>query len=334
MTERPAILVTGGAGYIGSHACKALAEAGYTPVVYDNLSTGHADAVRWGPVVIADVRDRAALAQAVFTHDIAAVMHFAASAYVGESMTHPAKYHDNNIGGMIALLDVCRGANVDRVVLSSSCATYGQASNAPITEATAQQPINPYGRTKLVCEQMLGDHAAAYGLRPAILRYFNAAGADSAGELGEKHLPETHVIPLALMAAAGQRAALDVYGTDYDTPDGSCVRDYIHVDDLARAHVMALGQLMDGSAGLAVNLGSGRGVSVLELAAAVERVTGRKVPLNLMPRRAGDPPALVADPTLAAQLLGFRTQLTDIDTIIGHAAPWFGHKAGCDAKAA
>jgi UDP-arabinose 4-epimerase len=166
------------------------------------------------------------------------------------------------------------------------------------------------------------------------LRYFNAAGADPAGELGEKHLPETHVIPLALMAAAGQRAALDVYGTDYDTPDGSCVRDYIHVDDLARAHVMALGQLMNGSAGLAVNLGSGRGVSVLELAAAVERVTGRKVPLNLMSRRAGDPPALVADPTLAAQLLGFRTQLTDIDTIIGHAAPWFGHKAGCDAKAA
>lgn len=333
MTGHPAILVTGGAGFIGSHACKALAAAGFTPVVYDNLTTGHADAVRWGPAVFADVRDRAALTQAVQTHDIAAVMHFAASAYVGESMTDPAKYHDNNIGGMIAVLDVCRRADVGRVVLSSSCATYGLASDAPIHEGTAQRPINPYGRTKLVCEQMLGDHAAAYGLRPAILRYFNAAGADPDGALGEQHAPETHVIPLALMAAAGQRVALDVYGTDYDTPDGSCVRDFIHVDDLARAHVMALNQLMQGSAGLAVNLGSGRGVSVLEVAAAVERVTGRAVPLNLMPRRAGDPPSLVADPTLAEQLLGFRTRLTDIDTIISHAAPWFGHEVR-DAKAA
>ena len=333
---RSAILVTGGAGYIGAHTCKALARAGFLPVVYDNLSTGHADAVRWGPGLIADIRDRAALAHAIETYDIVAVMHFAASAYVGESMTDPALYYDNNLGGMIALLDVLRHTAGQRpVVLSSSCATYGLAGRAPITEAAPQNPINPYGRTKLVCEQMLADHASAYGLHPAILRYFNAAGADPDGELGEKHQPETHVIPLALMAAAGQRAALDVFGTDYDTPDGTCLRDYIHVDDLARAHVMALTQMLQGREGLTLNLGSGRGVSVLELAAAVERVTGCTVPLNLLPRRAGDPPMLVADPTRAAELLGFRPQFTEIDTIIRHAAPWFGQKkAGGDAKAA
>jgi UDP-arabinose 4-epimerase len=335
MTDRRAILVTGGAGFIGSHVSKALAKAGFMPVVYDNLTTGHADAVQWGPCVIADMLDRDALARAIHAYDISAVMHFAGSAYVYESMLDPAKYYDNNIGGMLTLLDVVRHQDVmPPVVLSSSCATYGLMGQAPIAETSPQKPINPYGRTKLVCEQMLADYAAAYGLRAAVLRYFNAAGADPDGRLGERHLPETHLIPLALMTAAGRRASLDVCGTDYETPDGTCVRDYIHVDDLARAHVMALFQLLQGSAGVVANLGSGRGVSVREVAAAVERVTGRSVPLNLMPRRAGDPPILVADPRLALQLLGFRTRLTDIDTIIGHAAPWFGHKGADDAEAA
>jgi UDP-arabinose 4-epimerase len=335
MTERPAILVTGGAGFIGSHACKALAQAGFLPVVLDNLSTGHADAVQWGPGVIADIRDRVALARVMDTYNISAVMHFAGSAYVHESMVDPAKYYDNNIGGLLALLAVLRQQDVmPPLVFSSSCATYGLKALVPIAETAAQQPINPYGRTKLVCEWMLADHAAAYGLRPAILRYFNAAGADPDGKLGERHQPETHLIPLALMAAAGLRSALDVYGTDYETPDGTCVRDYIHVDDLARAHVMALSQLLQGSAGLTVNLGSGQGVSVLEVAAAVERVTGKSLALNRMPRRAGDPPILVADPSLASQLLGFRTKVSDTETIIGHAAPWFGHKVAGDAEAA
>ena len=335
MTERPAILVTGGAGFIGSHACKALAQAGFLPVVLDNLSTGHADAVQWGPGVIADIRDRVALARVMDTYNISAVMHFAGSAYVHESMIDPAKYYDNNIGGLLALLAVLRQQDVmPPLVFSSSCATYGLKALVPIAETAAQQPINPYGRTKLVCEWMLADHAAAYGLRPAILRYFNAAGADPDGKLGERHQPETHLIPLALMAAAGLRPALDVYGADYETPDGTCVRDYIHVNDLARAHVMALSQLLQGSAGLTVNLGSGQGVSVLEVVAAVERVTGKSVALNRMPRRAGDPPILVADPSLASQLLGFRTKVSDIETIIGHAAPWFGHKVAGDAEAA
>jgi UDP-arabinose 4-epimerase len=335
MTERPAILVTGGAGFIGSHACKALAQAGFLPVVLDNLSTGHADAVQWGPGVIADIRDRVALARVMDTYNISAVMHFAGSAYVHESMVDPAKYYDNNIGGLLALLAVLRQQDVmPPLVFSSSCATYGLKALVPIAETAAQQPINPYGRTKLVCEWMLADHAAAYGLRPAILRYFNAAGADPDGKLGERHQPETHLIPLALMAAAGLRPALDVYGADYETPDGTCVRDYIHVDDLARAHVMALSQLLQGSAGLTVNLGSGQGVSVLEVAAAVERVTGKSLALNRMPRRAGDPPILVADPSLASQLLGFRTKVSDTETIIGHAAPWFGHKVAGDAEAA
>lgn len=335
MTERPAILVTGGAGFIGSHACKALAQAGFLPVVLDNLSTGHADAVQWGPGDIADIRDRVALARVMDTYNISAVMHFAGSAYVHESMVDPAKYYDNNIGGLLALLAVLRQQDVmPPLVFSSSCATYGLKALVPIAETAAQQPINPYGRTKLVCEWMLADHAAAYGLRPAILRYFNAAGADPDGKLGERHQPETHLIPLALMAAAGLRQALDVYGADYETPDGTCVRDYIHVDDRARAHVMALSQLLQGSAGLTVNLGSGQGVSVLEVVAAVERVTGKSVALNRMPRRAGDPPILVADPSLASQLLGFRTKVWDIETIIGHAAPWFGHKVAGDAEAA
>lgn len=326
MTGGAVVLVTGGAGFIGAHTCKALARSGFCPVVYDNLSTGHATNMRWGPSVIGDVRDHTTLTAAIRDHKAVAVMHFAASAYVGESVRNPLKYHDNNIGGMIGLLAACHAAGVARVVLSSSCATYGLAGRAPIAETAPQAPINPYGFSKLVCERMLIEHMSAHGLEPAILRYFNAAGADPAGELGEAHSPETHLIPLALMAAAGKSAPLPIFGTDYDTPDGSCIRDYIHVDDLARAHVMALGHLLAGGGPLTLNLGTGRGVSVREVLAAVARVTGRAVPHRAHKRREGDPASLVADPRLAAKQLGFVTRFTEIDTLIAHAAPWFGHE--------
>lgn len=326
MTTQPAILVTGGAGFIGAHACKALVGAGFCPVAYDNLSTGHAGNLRFGPFVIADVRDPLALADTIRRHDIAAVLHFAASAYVGESVLDPLKYHDNNIGGMIALMRACHDTGLSRVVFSSSCATYGVAGDAPIAEDWPQAPINPYGFTKLAGERLLRDCALAHGFQPAILRYFNAAGADPAGQLGEAHSPETHLIPLALMAASGQGGPLSVFGADYDTPDGSCVRDYIHVDDLARAHVLALRHLLAGHGPVTVNLGTGRGVSVFEVLAAVARVTGRAVPHRVEPRRAGDPASLVADPARAAQRLGFVTRFNDIDTLIADAAPWFGHE--------
>lgn len=321
--SRARVLVTGGAGFIGAHACKAVAEAGGLPVAYDNLTTGHADAVMWGPLVRGDVRDRDLLAAALQQFRIDTILHFAASAYVGESVTDPALYFDNNVGGMIALLDAARATGVDRIVLSSSCATYGVPESLPIRETTPQRPINPYGRTKLICEEMLRDYGAAYGLRHVALRYFNAAGADPGGRLGERHEPETHLIPLALRAAAGG-VPLQVFGHDYPTPDGTCVRDYVHVSDLARAHVLALGHLAGGGASVALNLGSGRGLSVLEIAAAIERVTGRTVPMRLAPRRAGDPPVLAADPSRAAEVLGFRAELSDIGTIVAHAAPWFG----------
>jgi UDP-arabinose 4-epimerase len=317
------VLVTGGAGYIGSHACKALAAAGAMPVAYDNLSTGHADAVRWGPLIRGDVRDRAALAAALSQVRITTIMHFAASAYVGQSVTDPALYYDNNVGGMTALLDAARTSGTRRIVFSSSCATYGVPQVLPISEHTPQAPINPYGRTKLICEQMLKDYGAAYGIRHVSLRYFNAAGADPSGLIGERHNPETHLLPLALMAAAGGRP-LNVFGTDYDTPDGTCIRDYVHVSDLARAHVRALEHLEAGRDSIALNLGSGRGQSVLDIVDAIRRVTGRDVPLSFGPRRAGDPPVLTADPQMAARVLGFRAELSDIDTIVRHAAPWFG----------
>lgn len=319
-----AILVTGGAGYIGSHACKALAQDGFTPIAFDNLALGHRDAVRWGPLVEADISDEAAVAQAIRQHAVRAVIHFAAFAYVGESVEAPAKYYRNNVGGTLSLLDACRSEGIDMLVFSSSCATYGIPDVLPITEAAPQWPINPYGRTKLVVEQVLADYAHAYGSRHIALRYFNAAGADPDGEIGERHDPETHLIPLALMAAAGRTGALEVFGDDYDTPDGTCIRDYIHVTDLARAHVLALRHLLNGGDSLALNLGSGTGNSIHEVIGSVERVTGREVPHVIRPRRPGDPPVLYADPHLAKERLGFETELSDIDTIVGTAAAYMG----------
>jgi len=327
--NRPCILVTGGAGYIGSHTCKALAAAGYTPVSYDNLVYGHREAVKWGPLIVGDIADRQALAAVFAEYKPLAVMHFAAYAYVGESVTDPAKYYMNNVGGSLSLLETMRQAGCGTLVFSSTCATYGEPRSMPLREDHVQLPVNPYGRTKLLIEQALRDYGHAYGLRSGILRYFNACGADPDGEVGERHDPETHLIPRALMAAAGQIECLDLFGEDYDTPDGTCVRDYVHVTDLARVHVLALAHLLDKEQSLVLNLGTGRGTSVREIIAAVERVSGRKVPVRVSPRRAGDPPMLYADPSEAERVLGFRTRYNDVGEIMETA--WRFHMQGWGA---
>ncbi|EYR84354.1 UDP-glucose 4-epimerase GalE [Shinella sp. 838] len=322
--DRKKVLVVGGAGFIGSNTAKLLSAQGFEPVVYDNLSTGNREAVRWGRLVEGDILDTQRLGAAIDEDKPVAVIHFAASAYVGESVVDPAKYYRNNVSGTLSLLEACRLAGVRNLIFSSSCATYGVPDSLPIREGASQRPINPYGRTKLIAEQMLADYAAAYDLHYVALRYFNASGADIDGELGEAHDPETHLIPRAMMAAAGSIDVLEVYGDDYDTPDGTCIRDYIHVGDLARAHVLAVEYLLGGGGNLAVNLGTGRGTSIREILESIRRLTGRAVPIVLRPRRAGDPPALYADPALAAETLGFRAVYSDLDTIIRTAAPFFG----------
>lgn len=316
------ILVTGGAGYVGSHACKALAHAGYTPVVYDNLSRGHREAVRWGPLVEGDLADRATLVAAIREYAATAIMHFAAFAYVGESVADPELYYRNNVGGTLSLLAAMREAGIDTIVFSSTCAVYGTPDEIPMRETAALRPVNPYGETKLAIERALHWYDGAYGMRYAALRYFNAAGADPDGEIGETHEPETHLIPLAIRAALGQAGAIDIFGTDYPTADGTAVRDYVHVADLADAHVRALAYLAGGGASAAINLGTGSGNSVQEVLDATQRVGGRPVPQRRAPRRAGDPPALVADPGLAASLLGWRATRSDLDTIIATALAW------------
>src|SRR5215831_9879871 len=287
-----AILVTGGAGYIGSHTAKRLAQAGYEPVVLDNLRHGHRWAVRWGPFIEMDLSDRASLAQIFHEYRIAAVIHFAAFAYVGESMRAPAEYFRNNVVNTLNLLDAMRASGVGHIVFSSSCATYGEAQQVPISENHPQWPVNPYGESKLMVERLLAWYGQAYGLAWTALRYFNAAGADPDGELGEVHNPETHLIPRTIATAAGDLPALDLFGSDYDTPDGTPVRDYIHVTDLADAHVAAVLRLNRGGPSTAFNLGTGCGHSVREVISMVEQVGGRKVRVNNFPRRAGDPPVL------------------------------------------
>lgn len=321
---RGTVIVTGGAGFIGSHACLDLSGAGYRPVAVDNLRTGHADAVKWGPLERLDVRDTDGLIEVIRRHNADAVMHFAAAAYVGESVEKPGLYYDQNVGGMISVLRAMEVTGLRKLVFSSSCATYGEPDTMPIREDTPQQPINPYGRTKLICEQMIRDNAAAWGLSFALLRYFNASGADPAGQLSERHDPETHLLPLALQATSGQRGPLKVFGTDYDTPDGTCVRDYVHVSDLARAHQLALRHLDAGKDSVALNLGTGRGHSIFEIIAAIEAVTGRKTPWEAAPRRPGDPPVLVADTSAASRILDFTARHAGIEDILRHAAPTFG----------
>jgi UDP-arabinose 4-epimerase len=326
MSKPSKVLVTGGAGFIGSHCCKALRAAGFDPVVYDNLSMGHRENVKWGELHQGDLLDSNALAAALATVKPIAVIHLAASAYVGESVINPAKYYRNNVAGMESLLNACQAQGVSNFIFSSSCATYGIPKTDLINEATEQRPINPYGRTKLIGEHMLEDFASAYGLKFAILRYFNACGADLDGEIGEWHDPETHLIPRVLMAASGKIPEIEIFGDDFPTPDGTCIRDYVHVVDLANAHVRALQHLLGQSPNIKVNLGTGRGHSIREILAAVERFSGRPVPAVFKPRREGDPPRLVADVTLAKSQLGFNPQYSDMETIIRTAAPFFGLK--------
>ena len=323
------VLVTGGAGYIGSHACKALAKAGHVPVVYDNLVYGHREAVRWGPLVEGDIADRARLDAVIREYRPEAVMHFAAYAYVGESVADPGKYYRNNVAGSLALFEAMRDHGIGRLVFSSTCATYGLPQYTPMDERHPQRPINPYGASKLMVERMIGDFAGAHGLRAISLRYFNAAGADPDGEIGEDHSPETHLIPLALAAALGSIPQLTIFGEDYDTDDGTCVRDYVHVSDLADAHVLALAALDANEPGLrAYNLGNGRGHSVREVVRSVERVTGGKVPLTVGPRRDGDPPRLVSAAALATSELGWTPQYSSIDQVVATAYAWMRRPAG------
>jgi UDP-arabinose 4-epimerase len=324
------VLVTGGAGYIGSHACKALAEAGHEPITYDNLSTGHDWAVRWGPLEVGDILDPARLAEVFARHLPDAVMHFAALAYVGVSVRDPSSYHRTNVVGTLNLLDAARAANVSRIVFSSSCATYGVPERVPIAIDTPQRPVNPYGWTKLAGERMLFEHCAAYGLGAVALRYFNASGAEPSATIGEDHDPETHLIPLALDVAAGRRPHLDLYGDDYPTPDGTCIRDYVHVCDLADAHVRAL-DVCESGVMRAANLGVGRGYSVREVVDAVRRVTGREVAVRIAPRRPGDPPALVADASPASKLPGWSAQWTELDAIVDSAWRWHRRHFGGEA---
>ncbi len=324
MTAGTPILVTGGAGFIGSHTCKSLAAAGYLPITLDNLSTGNKNAVKWGPLAQCDLRNGGAVRDVIKSHGINTVVHFAASAYVGESIENPALYYDNNVGGMLSLLEACRATGVGELIFSSSCATYGIPEVLPISEECPQNPINPYGRTKLICEEMLRDYEAAYGLRHVILRYFNACGADPAGELVENHDPETHLIPLALMATSGRIPHLSIFGNDYETLDGSCIRDYIHVVDLAQGHVKALRYMHNGGTSVAVNLGSGKGHSIFEVINAIESVTSCKLPVKYRERRVGDPPVLFADPRIAERVLGFVTKYSALETIVRDAGPSFG----------
>jgi UDP-arabinose 4-epimerase len=320
------VLITGGAGYVGSHCAKALSAAGHQCIVFDNLARGHREFVRWGSLVEGDVRDAAALDAVLGAHPIDAAMHFAAFAYVNESIAEPGKYYDVNINGTRVLLDALVRAGVLRIVFSSSCAVYGQPGVVPIAEGTPPDPINPYGFTKLVCERMMDDFRDAHGLTSARLRYFNAAGAETGAEIGEDHSPESHLIPLVLNAAL-TGSSVQVFGTDYKTRDGTAVRDYVHVCDLARAHVLALAHLLDGDESVAVNLATGHGASVREVIEAARGVTRQRIEVREAPRRPGDPAVLIADAALARKLLGWSAE-RDLETIVGDAWRWHRQRFG------
>ena len=316
------ILVTGGAGYIGSHTCKALSVAGYTPVAYDNFVYGHDWAVKWGPLERGDILDHARLKHALDKHKPTAIIHFAAYTNVGESVTDPGKYYINNVAGSLSLLQAARDHGISSIVFSSSCATYGVPQTTPISESHIQNPVNPYGCSKLMIERMLADFGVAHKMQSVSLRYFNAAGADADGEIGEDHEPETHLIPLVLDAAAGKRPEITIFGSDYDTPDGTCIRDYIHVSDLADAHVLALKALEQGLSTTAFNLGNGQGYSVQQLIDVAAQVTKKNIPVKLGPRRAGDPARLVGDASKVIQELGWVPKIPQLDQIISTAWNW------------
>jgi UDP-glucose-4-epimerase GalE len=315
------ILITGGAGYIGSHAVKLFLARGHDVWVYDNLCMGHRQAVPAGRLVVADLNEPARLDQVLVERRIEAVVHYAAFSFVGESVREPAKYYQNNLVNTLNLLEAVRRHRIGKFILSSTCATYGTPEKVPITEDTPQKPINPYGTTKLAIEHALGDYARAYQLGYAALRYFNASGASPDGTIGEDHDPETHLIPLVIWSALGKRPHLEVFGTDYQTPDGTCIRDYIHVDDLADAHLLALEKLEPGSE-LRYNLGTGRGYSVREVIRTVEDVVGKPVPVKEGPRRAGDPPVLVASSEKVQRELGWRPRYQELRPIVETAWNW------------
>jgi UDP-arabinose 4-epimerase len=317
------VLVTGGAGYIGSQTCKALKQKGHEPIVFDNLSRGHAWAIKWGPLVKGSLSETEKIVKTLKDHAIEAVIHFAAYAYVGESVEKPEMYYENNFGGSLSLLKAMQRAGVKTLVFSSTCASYGVPQTELISEEHPQSPINPYGQSKLMVEKAMQDCAVAWGLKACALRYFNAAGADLDGDLGESHDPETHLIPLVINAGLGKASAISVFGQDYATADGTCIRDYIHVQDLAAAHVVALEKTFEASAGFeAFNLGTGKGYSVQQIIDKVSSVLGSKVPQKMAPRRAGDPPVLVADVSKAKNILNWQAAHSDLDTIIGSAIKW------------
>jgi UDP-glucose 4-epimerase len=316
------ILVTGGAGYIGSHACKALAQAGYTPVTYDNLITGWQDAVKFGPFEQGDLLDRARLDEVFAKYQPAAVMHFAALSQVGEAMSEPGKYWTNNVTGSLSLIEATVAAGCQNFVFSSTCATYGEHDNVVLDEDTAQLPLNAYGASKRAIEDILRDFEAAHGLNHVIFRYFNVAGADPEGQVGEFHRPETHLIPLMLDAIDGKRDGLTVFGTDYDTPDGTCIRDYVHVCDLVDAHVLGLNWLEQGKGSRVFNLGTGSGFSVMEVIGHSKAVTNREVPYSVGPRRAGDCTKLVSGSVRAGEELGWTPERSTLETMIGDAWRW------------
>lgn len=320
------ILIVGGAGYIGSHINKMLNNNGYETVIYDNLVYGHKEAVKWGTLEVGDLADVERLEEIFAKYDIEAVFHFAAYAYVGESVTNPSKYYHNNVANTLNLLDVMVKHNVKYIVFSSTCATYGEPKEMPITEDMCQNPINPYGASKWMVERILADYRKAYDINYCCLRYFNAAGADPEGEIGESHNPETHLIPLILAAAAGDRENIKVFGTDYNTRDGSCVRDYIHVTDLADAHLRAMDYLKRGGKSTCMNLGNCMGNSVLEVIEAARKVTGKEIPVVLDKRRPGDPPTLVGSAKKAEELLDWKPKYGDIEVILEHAWKWYGKR--------
>lgn len=317
-----AVLVCGGAGYIGSHINKQLNKEGYETVVFDNLVYGHREAVKWGSFVQGDLQNTGEIEAVFQTYKIEAVFHFAAYAYVGESVENPEKYYYNNVANTLNLLHVMKKYGCTKIIFSSTCATYGEPEKVPITEDMPQRPVNPYGASKLMVERILKDYSKAYGLKFVVLRYFNAAGADPEGELGEGHDPETHLIPLILDAASGRRKEIRVFGTDYDTPDGSCIRDYIHVYDLATAHLLALHYLEQGKESNFFNLGNALGTSVFEVIEAVKRISGKKFTVSVSDRRSGDPARLIGSSEKAQSVLGWKPVYGDIDVIVGHAWNW------------
>lgn len=327
-TKTKNILVIGGAGYIGSYMCKYLAKHGYNPIVFDNLIYGHRQAVKWGPFIKASMSDSNLLGGIFEKYQIVAVMHFAAFCYVGESVTEPAKYYRNNVSETINLLQIMIEKRVSNFIFSSTCATYGEPMEIPITEEHPQNPINPYGKSKLMVEQILDDFKNAYGLQSISLRYFNATGADPEGELGEDHRPETHLIPLILQTALGQRETINIFGDDYQTKDGTCIRDYIHIADLAQAHLLALERLLNGFDGKRYNLGNGDGYSVKEVIEVARQVTGKQIPAKIVERRPGDPAVLIGSSEKIVNELGWKPQFADLNTIIETAWKW--HKSHPD----